>query len=143
MGTHPIFESDFDCLTEMNRLGTGCARLSLRLGQRPVLSQTSKRTAFDMGPFGCSYRWPAYHDPGISLLGQIAVGIIWTYFLYNCWNHSEHHLVQAGIPNPLGEATDLVTVIILDGREVVQSVLVCTFWTRVLVVVKTFLDFNG
>ena len=45
----------------------------------------------------------------ISLLGQIAVGIIWTYFLYNCWNHSEHHLVQAGIPNPLGEATDLVT----------------------------------
>ena len=28
----------------MNRLGTGCARLSLRLGQRPVLSQTVSAT---------------------------------------------------------------------------------------------------
>merc|ERR1712235_180544 len=143
MGTHPIFESDFDCLTEMNRLGTGCARLSLRLGQRPVLSQTSKRTAFDMGPFGCSYRWPAYHDPVISLLGQIAVGIIWTYFLYNCWNHSNIILFKQVSPIHLVKQQTWLPVTILDGREVVQSVLVCTFLMRVLVVVKTFLDFNG
>merc|ERR1711990_1302253 len=109
MGTHPIFESDFDCLTEMNRLAAGSARLSLRLGQRQILSQTSKRTAFDMGPMSCGYRWSAYADPALSIFAQSVFGIFWVYYLYHCWNHSEHHLCQAGFPNPIGEATELVT----------------------------------
>merc|ERR1711970_383000 len=109
MGTHPIFESDFDCLTEMNRLGAGTARLSLRLGQRPVLAQTSKRTAFDMGTFSCGYRWAAYSDPAIAMMGHCVFGFFWVYYLYNCWNHSEHHLCHVGFPNPLGEATELAT----------------------------------
>merc|ERR1712126_251562 len=89
----------------MNRLGAGSARLSLRLGQRQILSQTSKRTAFDMGPMSCGYRWAAYADPVLSIFGQCVFGGFWVYYLYHCWNHSEHHLCQAGFPNPLGEAT--------------------------------------
>jgi len=31
MGTHPIFESDFDCLTELSKIGRGI-RISRHLG---------------------------------------------------------------------------------------------------------------
>ena len=45
----------------------------------------------------------------LMLVGQCVIGVFWVYFLYHCWNHSEHHLVHAGFPNPLGEVTDAVT----------------------------------
>ena len=43
------------------------------------------------------------------MLAQSVFGIFWVYYLYHCWNHSEHHLCQAGIPNPIGEVTELAT----------------------------------
>merc|ERR1711990_1408586 len=52
MGTHPIFESDFDCLTEMNSRMIGKSILSAtRFSARPTISKIhlSRRTVFGFG----------------------------------------------------------------------------------------------
>merc|ERR1712212_576696 len=54
MGTHPIFESDFDCLTEMNRLATPVRRLSSQVPKRVTTMTT--RTMLARPPMGGSVR---------------------------------------------------------------------------------------
>merc|ERR1712048_335565 len=47
MGTHPIFESDFDCLTEvdptMNRVVLAAPRLATRTAVRPLATTVANR----------------------------------------------------------------------------------------------------
>merc|ERR1712106_466850 len=48
MGTHPIFESDFDCLTEiapfnMNRVVLAAPRLATRTAARPLATTVANR----------------------------------------------------------------------------------------------------
>merc|ERR1712235_125826 len=88
MGTHPIFESDFDCLTEMYR-----ANLSLVTGR---LVRRSTRTYLKPGE-GNQYSWmQSYkvslsHSPEIYVLSTYAISMLlvmaWT--SKNTWEKNE------------------------------------------------------
>ena len=98
------------------------------------------------------------HQKVLSIFGQCVFGGFWVYYLYHCWNHSEHHLCQAGFPNPLGEASELVTghyvgykgTGALSARMEFLDNVSNNKWfswinncnSRLLVAVVTLLDFN-
>merc|ERR1711970_633827 len=99
MGTHPIFESDFDCLTE------GWTKMLSRLASRPgmlakrALSTTSQRKAIDIGLYTVGYRWHAYTDP-IMIFSFHVMGIFfWTYFFHCYFYEGDHVATHIGIPN--------------------------------------------
>merc|ERR1711868_15957 len=75
MGTHPIFESDFDCLTDMNR----CLA-------RPILRST-RAYRQDMPPPGGYAALPWRRNiptRGLSFLGTLGFGIVYVYLaLFN------------------------------------------------------------
>merc|ERR1739848_103565 len=71
MGTHPIFESDFDCLTEKKRMLSRLARQVTRV--------TPKRSYFYAGPGTNMSVWSLMKQTG-------AHGIeFWVLFAYCCW----------------------------------------------------------
>merc|ERR1711970_1016642 len=88
MGTHPIFESDFDCLTEkegMNRL---------LLASRATTTRQSKRFGggSNFMPQQIAYRWHQYSDPFVSLVSAGLFTFIWARLIYMSFHHNEHHL---------------------------------------------------
>merc|ERR1712142_777355 len=94
MGTHPIFESDFDCLTEkkMNRL---------LVAGRATTMRTSKRFGggSNFEPMTMGYRWQPYHAPMMTFMSTLVWTIIWGRFVYMTIHDSEHHVFGGPINN--------------------------------------------
>merc|ERR1711917_202087 len=49
MGTHPIFESDFDCLTDMNRINLNSLRRLVTYSQTKPIHEANKCVLFMNG----------------------------------------------------------------------------------------------
>jgi len=64
MGTHPIFESDFDCLTEMNTLLGSFSKLALAPSHVQVAKRTLATTKID------SWKGPWNFREGFSKMGK-------------------------------------------------------------------------
>merc|ERR1711953_288874 len=94
MGTHPIFESDFDCLTEMHRLLSQPVRsLTLSAARGQHMSGFGKLKS-NVGPVHRDV-W-SYRN---ALPYITAITCYWTYF---CWHHAEHHMGTGPLGISLG-----------------------------------------
>merc|ERR1712039_1150090 len=97
MGTHPIFESDFDCLTDkMNRLLT---RPVVQLARRPLISsaETDGHSWYRSGFTAFSSHPTIYRYLGLGLMGTAFVP---TYVLFMDYLYDDRKL-QAPIEEAL------------------------------------------
>merc|ERR1712110_125914 len=98
MGTHPIFESDFDCLTEnLIKMLSRVARIPLRAITRK-LSTTSPRKGSDLGLYNKAYRWHPYGNPMFTAMCQTLGVAFWVYMFWSWFSEGDHVLGHAGLP---------------------------------------------
>merc|ERR1712147_13888 len=109
MGTHPIFESDFDCLTDSKREDMN------RLLLARATTRQSKRFGggSNFMPQQIAYRWHPYADPFVTLVSTGFFTFFWARLIYMSFHHNEHHLfgpplkptTYHGLPAPCASST--------------------------------------